>query len=104
MSGMAQAFGLAGLILAPPISIVCQVLWSRLVGRRQVSGAASQISDLKDRQGLVGEAIQVMAEPPLPIVTSSMERLARLIEKSEPILEGGSANPGPPDKPDGSSS
>ncbi len=86
---LAEAFGLVGIIVAPPISVVCQILWSRLVTRRAVSGAATQISDLKERQALVGAAIEAMDEPRLPLVTSSMERLTQLLEKAEPILQAG---------------
>jgi hypothetical protein len=35
----------------------------------------------------VWAAIKAMDEPPLPLVTSSMERLTRLIEKAEPVLQ-----------------
>jgi len=86
---LADAFGLVGLIVAPPLSVVCQILWRSLVSRRAVSGAAAQISDLKERQELVWAAIKAMDEPPLPLVTSSMERLTHLIEKAEPILQAG---------------
>jgi putative permease len=86
---LADAFGLLGIILAPPISVVCQILWSRLVSNRAVLGAAVEVSDLKERQALVWEAIKAMDGPPLPLVTSSMERLALLIEKAEPILQAG---------------
>jgi putative permease len=92
---LADAFGLVGIIVAPPISVVCQILWSRLVSRRAVSGAADQISDLKERQVVVSAAINAMDEPSLPLVTSSMARLTQLIEKAEPILQNpeGIANP-----------
>jgi putative permease len=86
---LADAFGILGIILAPPLSVVCQILWSRLVSNRAVLGAAVQVSDLKERQALVWEAIKAMDGPPLPLVTSSMERLALLIEKAEPILQAG---------------
>src|SRR4030043_375101 len=86
---LAEAFGLVGIIVAPPISVVCQILWSRLVTRRTVSGAANQISDLKERQALVGAAIEAMDEPRLPLVTSSMDRLTHLLENAEPILQAG---------------
>lgn len=86
---LADAFGLAGINVAPPLSVVCQILWNRLVSRRAVSGAAAQVSDLKERQALVWAAIKAMDEPPLPLVTSSMERLTHLIEKAEPILQAG---------------
>ena len=86
---LADAFGLVGIIVAPPLSVVCQILWSRLVSRRAVSGAAAQVSDLKERQERVWEAIRAMDEPPLALVSSSMERLTDLIEKAEPVLQAG---------------
>ena len=43
---MAHALGLAGIILAPLLSVACQILWSRLVSRRTVSRAGSPVSDL----------------------------------------------------------
>jgi hypothetical protein len=86
---MAEAFGLVGIIIAPPLSVVCQILWSRLVSRRAVSGAAAQISDLKERQARVWDTIRAMDEPPPPLVASSMERLSHLIAKAEPILQAG---------------
>jgi putative permease len=84
---MANAFGLPGIIVAPPLSAVCQILWSLLVSHRLASGAAAQVSDLKERQERVWAAIRAMDETPLPLVTSSMERLTLLIEKAEPILQ-----------------
>jgi putative permease len=86
---LADAFGLVGIIVAPPLSVVCQILWSRLVSRRAASGAAAQVSDLKERQERVWEAIRAMDEPPLALVSSSMERLTHLIEKAEPVLQAG---------------
>ena len=84
---MAEAFGLVGIIIAPPLSVVCQILWSRLVSRRAVAGAAAQVSDLKERQERLWDLIKTMDGPPLALVTSSMERLTRLIEQAEPILQ-----------------
>ncbi len=86
---MADAFGLIGIIIAPPFSVICQILWDRLVAHRAVIGSAAQISDLKERQAKLWENISAMEKPPLALVTSSMERLALLLEKSEPILETG---------------
>jgi hypothetical protein len=83
---LADAFGLVGIIVAPPLSVVCQILWSRLVSRRAVSGAAAQVSDIKERQARLQAAIEEMEELPPPLVISSMERLTHLIEKAEPIL------------------
>jgi hypothetical protein len=71
------------------VSVVCQILWSRLVSRRAVLGATAQVSDLKEREARLWEAIQSMDEPPLALVTSSMERLTLLIERAEPVLQAG---------------
>jgi putative permease len=84
---LADAFGLVGILVAPPLSAVCQILWSRLVSRPAVSGDAAQISDLKERQARLWETINAMGEPPIALMTSSMERLSQLIEKAEPILQ-----------------
>jgi hypothetical protein len=86
---LATAFGLVGIIIAPPLSAVCAILWNLLVSHRLALGAAAQVSDLKERQELVWANIKAMDEPPVPLLTSSMERLTRLIEKAEPILQAG---------------
>jgi predicted PurR-regulated permease PerM len=83
---LADAFGLLGILVAPPLSVVCQILWSRLVSNRLAFGAASQVSDLKERQARLLVIINEMDESPPPLVVSSMERLSNLLEKAEPIL------------------
>jgi hypothetical protein len=88
LMALADAFGVIGIIVAPPLSVICQILWYSFVSRRAVAGASAQVSDLKVRQGMVWDIIKHMEEPPLPLVTTSMERLALLIAKAEPILEG----------------
>jgi putative permease len=84
---MADAFGLLGILVAPPLSAVCQILWNLLVRNRRASGAAAQVSDLKERQARLRATIGKMDEPPPPLVISSMERLTDLLEKAEPILQ-----------------
>ena len=83
---MADAFGLLGIIFAPPLSAVCQILWNLLVSNRLAAGNAAQVSDLKERQARLRVAIEAMDELPPPLVISSMERLTDLLEKAEPIL------------------
>jgi predicted PurR-regulated permease PerM len=92
---MADAFGLIGILIAPPLSAVCQILWNLVIApalarsqfdNRTASGAEAQILDLKQRQVHVWESVNAMDEPPMALVTSSMERLTELIEKAEPIL------------------
>jgi hypothetical protein len=97
MLAMADVLGLLGIILAPPLSAACQILWSSLVSGRAVLGPAAHLSDLKERQALVLATIKLMDEPPLPLVTSSMERLTRLIENAEPVLQA--ALPAEPSEP-----
>jgi len=83
---MADAFGLLGILIAPPVSAVCQILWNLLISNRLAAGAAVQVSDLKERQSHLWTAIGEMDEKPPQLVMSSMERLANLLEKAEPIL------------------
>ena len=84
---MADAFGLLGILVAPPLSAVCQILWNLLVTNRLASGDGAQVSDLKERQSRLRVAIEEMDELPPPLVISSMERLTDLLEKAEPILQ-----------------
>lgn len=84
---LSDAFGFIGILIAPPLSIVCQILWSRLISHRAASRAAAQVSDLKARHEHVRDIIMAMEEPHLPLVTSSMERLSLLMERAEPILQ-----------------
>jgi hypothetical protein len=84
---MADAFGLIGIIVAPPLSVVCQILWRRLVSHRPAVEAAAQVADLKARQERVWATMQLMDEPQLVLATSSMERLTQLIAQAEPILQ-----------------
>ena len=83
---MANAFGIPGIILAPPLSAILQILWHTLVIHRIESGAATQISDLKERQEKISKTIQALGGSPPALVASSMERLTLLIEKAEPVL------------------
>jgi predicted PurR-regulated permease PerM len=93
---MADAFGIIGIIFAPPISIVCQIIWDRLVIHRDATGAATQLSDLKERLAKLTETIQAMDEPSPPLVTSGIERISNLIIEAEPILTLQADSPNPP--------
>lgn len=86
---LADAFGLIGIILAPPLSAVCQILWKLLVSNRLASRAAANVSDLKVRQARLSAAVKELGEAAPPLVMSSMERLSSLITKAEPILKEG---------------
>jgi predicted PurR-regulated permease PerM len=84
---MADAFGLFGIIVAPPLSVICQILWKLLVGDRLTPAGEVQVSDLKERQARLHLAIEEMQGQPPPLVISSMERLEGLLEKAEPFLQ-----------------
>ncbi|PKN99541.1 MAG: hypothetical protein CVU42_07460 [Chloroflexi bacterium HGW-Chloroflexi-4] len=84
---LADAFGVIGIIIAPPISAVCQILWSRLVSHRLPSGASANISDLKQRKENILLRIDEMGESSRPLIESSMEKLSELIIKAEPLLK-----------------
>ena len=100
---MADTFGLLGLIVAPPLSAVCQVLWNLLVSNRLAAGAATQVSDLNERHTHLLAAISEMDELPPPLVMSSMTRLTDLLQKAEPVLQAAlptqPSNPFRPSRP-----
>jgi predicted PurR-regulated permease PerM len=81
---LADAYGLLGIVIAPPLSAICQILWRHLVSHRALAGAATQVSDLKERQAQLWPTIQAMDEPS-PLIMSSMERLTHLLDKAEAV-------------------
>lgn len=83
---LANAFGVIGIIAAPPLSAAIQILWRHLVIHPVGPRAGYQISDIKNRHSLLQEAIGVMQYPPPPSLTNSMLRLTGLMEKAEPVL------------------
>ncbi len=85
---LADVFGLLGILVAPPLSIVCQILWHRLVSHRAAAGTARRLPDLQERLARVQATIAGIDEPP-PLVTSTVERLTQLLEQAEPLLQTG---------------
>lgn len=83
---LADTFGIFGIILAPPLSVVCQILWYRLVSHRSVSGAAANITDLKERLDNLRETVSTMEEPVPPLVINSLSRIEALITDAEPVI------------------
>jgi putative permease len=83
-----DAFGLLGILVAPPLAIVAQVLWNRLVSQRAAAGNAAQLSDLQERLSRLQALIKAQDEPS-HLVTSSVERLTELLAQAEPILQAG---------------
>lgn len=83
LMALADVYGVLGMIVAPPLSAACQILWDHLINRR--TGAAILVSDLRERQQQVWHTIQALVEPP-PLAVSSLERLTKLLTDAEPIL------------------
>jgi predicted PurR-regulated permease PerM len=84
---MADAYGLLGVIVAPPLSAVFQILWKFLVTDRLKTNVAGQWVDLRKQQAQLQERIDQMDGLPPPLVVSSMERLTELIEQAQPIID-----------------
>ena len=93
---MADSFGLLGIIAAPPISVICQILWNLLVTERaNLTENTIRLSDIKEQQARIQAAIERMHGTAPPLVLSTVERLNELIEKAEPALKE-SLPPEPP--------
>jgi predicted PurR-regulated permease PerM len=92
---LANAFGLIGVLIAPPLSAVCQILWSLLVNQRLALGTVAQYTDFKQRQEKVWATIKIMDEPPPPMVFNTMERLTRLIERAESLVQANQTTSAP---------
>ncbi|MBW6467260.1 MAG: AI-2E family transporter [Brevefilum sp.] len=88
MIALADAFGIIGIIISPVISAICLIFWNRLVIHRVAAGAATDLSDLKERLAKITQTINAMEEPHPPLITNSMERITNLIAAAEPVLSG----------------
>jgi predicted PurR-regulated permease PerM len=91
--GLSEAFGLPGIVLAPAISVVLQIIWGQLLTQRTLPQEQMKVVDFKQRQETVLADIRALEEPPPPQITSTMERLAKLIDKAEPILREAQKEP-----------
>jgi len=87
MIALADAFGVYRHHFCAAFISSIQILWRRRVSHRRVPGAAALVSDLIARHELIMTTIQAMDEPPPLSVTSSLERLAQLIMKADPIIQ-----------------
>jgi putative permease len=83
---LADAFGILGIIVAPPLSVILQILWRRLISHRVAAGAATNITDLQMRLETLRETVSAMEDQNVPLVRSSMSRITNLIAEAEPVL------------------
>lgn len=86
---LADSIGILGIVIAPLMSIVIQILWNQLIKRRTKTDSAILVSDLKDRMLKLRATVDEMEEPRLPLITSSVERITNLIDEAEPVLKSG---------------
>jgi len=84
---MADTAGLVGLILAPPLAVLAQILWTYLFVPRPAPSVAAQVVELRQREQRLKETIVSMGEAPPPVVASSLQQLGRLIDRAEPVLQ-----------------
>lgn len=83
---MADAFGIIGIVIAPPLSIVFQILWNQVIRPRPKTNPVMLLSDLQERAAHLRAMVNKMDEPHLPVITNSIERITNLINEAEPVL------------------
>ena len=85
MIPLAEAFGIAGLIVAPPLAAAIQILLGRLLvqrnGQAQVQ-TAEQVTGLEERLAELRSRFDQLDEPPTPEIANMMERLDGLLRKA----------------------
>lgn len=90
---LGDALGLAGVIIAPPLAAVAQMVGRRVVqesapvfATNEDLESARRIADLDDRVSAVKEMVEVMEEKPSPQTTSMLTRLANLIGEANQVI------------------
>lgn len=86
MVALADALGITGIIIAPPLSVVCQILWSLILRPRTKTSPANLLSNLQERLENLRETVNEMQAPHLPLITTSIERITNLLIEAEPVL------------------
>lgn len=88
MMVLADAFGILGLVMAPPLAGAIQIFLGNLVQRSPPGSIkpAPQVTDLYERLTAINATIAEIDEPPSPEVINIMERLTRLMEKASQAL------------------
>jgi predicted PurR-regulated permease PerM len=89
MVALADSLGIIGIVIAPLLSIIFQILWGWLIRRSTKTSPVSLLSDLKVRLANLSATVNEMEEPRLPLITSSLERITNLLEEAEPVLKSG---------------
>lgn len=83
-----DAFGLAWLLIAPPIANVLQILWKNLVERAPRKAPSLRYQALLERRQALAQSLVSLKEPPSPAVAQALSKLDELINQAEPFLSG----------------
>ncbi len=93
MIALADALGLVGLLVAPPLAAAIQIFFTELVAQpataatTQPARAATQISQLRQRVTAARELAQGLDEPPPPELNNLLERLGELVEGVDDMVD-----------------
>lgn len=93
MVAMAQAYGLIGLLLAPPLAAAIQTVFSSLTRATPVinqQDLAEQVKSLRERMSELREQITIKeGDTPSPEVINLLGRLSNIMEQADQFFETG---------------
>ncbi|MCB0226546.1 MAG: AI-2E family transporter, partial [Anaerolineae bacterium] len=85
MLALIDAFGLAGLILAPPVAVAIQITFTWLIQKRipaMTGKTIPELVDLQDRVSTIETKLATDEMPPSPRVVSMLDRLKELLNEA----------------------
>lgn len=86
---MAQAFGVVGIILAPPLAAAVQILGTKMIrlpGPDDPVEPTVQIANLERRLEQIREETEALPGVPPPQITSLLDRLDELLDETSTVL------------------
>jgi len=93
MVAMAQAYGLIGVLLAPPLAAAIQTVFSSLTRAAPIinqQDLAEQVKSLRERMSDLQEQVTVKeGEAPSPEVVNLLGRLNNIMEQADQFFEVG---------------
>ena len=85
MLALIDTFGLAGLILAPPVAVAIQITFTWLIQKRipaMTGKTIPELVDLQDRVSTIETKLATDEMPPSPRVVSMLDRLKELLNEA----------------------
>ncbi|MCB9078853.1 MAG: AI-2E family transporter [Anaerolineaceae bacterium] len=85
MLALVDAFGLAGLLLAPPLAVTIQITFTWLIQKRipaMTGKTIPELVDLQDRVSTIETKLAANGAEPSPRVVSMLERLKKLLNEA----------------------